>query len=161
MTTKTNISEAEIREKIVQGTARIVLVVALMHAASFASQVMSERTGDYLGFLEKGLAVLAVAMAIATLRLVIKAHFTRRHRGGIEPESFINEVVKKSFSISWAVTLILLIFLDLGDGKYIVELPVNSLMDFIKTTLLGSFSMIFFVLNRTSGMDESGDGPGE
>ena len=158
MTTKNPVSQAEIIDKITQRGALAALVLALVTASSAATYLVSPETGWYLEITERVLAVLVVLIILAGAPLMIRKIRLRRKNPGMAPESFITDVARQAMTVSWSLTFLTLVFLDLADGRYVADLPSLFIMDLAKTIMLGAFAVSFFILNRSSGMDELSEG---
>lgn len=150
MNTDSKASIAELNDKCMQ---RVAVLAVLLAVTSFASAVQRMVTGELLQFLnwaEKGSVIVVLAfLLIAVAPLFLKKMAHRSPGSSSQGESFINDIVLKSFGYAWFVTFLSCVLANTLLENYINSIPAESLLEFMQAILVGVYGICFIFLDRS------------
>jgi len=158
MTSRYGATTAEIADKITRQAVWMTFAVALLYSVSALQYLADDMLDPYLTWIQRGLGVVVVLIALFLVPLAIKKRSDRNRRHATASEGFINDVAKDSCVFSWGLTILLLIFLDIVAEGLLSQFPSEFTTEVIKALLLGTFSIRFYFLNRSSHCDDKETG---
>jgi len=146
--------------------AAAALSMSFMFLTRALTHVVDPVLAKNLGYLVPGFAVLAVGLVGPTvawkLRNLRKLPQGERHAYW-SPDGFVNDIFNRAQRVSWTVTFLMLMLLDVvvsdkDSSGYLTTLPLVFYLQLIIGVMLGVMASVFLILNRADGADDAEDG---
>ena len=160
MSSRRQDTPADFKERMIQYMVALLLLLSILFTTSALTYVVSSSAMPVLELLEKLLALVILIASLSLAYLLTRHRTARNELRTLSEDSFLFDVVKKSFSISWVVTFIVITALKLYLDDYLDQLPIEFLLDIARLTMLGSFCVCFLLQNRNVGFDDEIEGSG-
>ncbi|MCB1024247.1 MAG: hypothetical protein KDB79_07650, partial [Acidobacteria bacterium] len=141
-------NNAEIADRHQQLITLALLFWALKYVASAAKVIVEGSTVFYLDLIEIVFVVLGLGIFITIIFSKFRNLSKAERRSYIDPDGYLFSIAKKAMSRSWAITFIVLAFLEPVTKHYLADLPPRFFIKAIIALLLGTFSITFFILDR-------------
>lgn len=152
-----NKNTAEIAEKHQQWIILALFLMAIKYVLSATIEVTGEQAEFYLEIGEIVLAVLAIGIIIPIFIWKFRNLSKHQRKNYLDPNGYIFKILKDAVSKSWLITLIFLVFIEIPIKKFLSHLPPRFFIQATLAVMFGSFSIIFFILDRRSKIDDSGE----
>ncbi len=155
MSNKINL--AEVADRNQQLITLAMFLMSLKYVASAAAEVANENTVYYLGIIEIVFAVLAVCIIVPVIVWKFWNLTKVERKTYFDSDGYFFSIGKKAMSKSWTITFVVLVFFEPVTKNFLAHLPPRFFINAIIAFLLGTFSIIFFMLDRKGDAEEFGD----
>lgn len=145
---------AEIADKHQQLIIFAMFLMSLKYVASATAKVVNNNVGYYLDILEIAFVVLAVGIIVPIIAWKFLKLTKEERKVYVDPDGYLFSIGKKAMSKSWAMTFIALAFIGPLSTKLLANFSTHFFIEAILAFMLGSFSIIFFILDRKSDVDD-------
>ena len=138
----------------------IIFAIFLMSLIYLSSAVTKLTEGDLritLGYFEMGFAIISICIIVPIIYWKFR-NLTKEERNEyLSPEGYLFSIVKKALSQSWAATFVFMTILAPVSRKLFSEfdLTPHFFIEVVLAFMLGSFSVIFFILDLKGNVDDS------
>ena len=155
MISKRNIAEAADRNQ--QLIILAMFLISLKFVASAAAEVANENAVYYLDIIEIIFMVLGLGIIVPMMLWKFWSLTKAERQTYFDSDGYLFSIGKKAMSKSWAITFIALVFIEPMTKNFLSSLPPRFFINAIIAFLLGTFSIIFFILDRKDNAQELAD----
>lgn len=127
-----------------------MLLVGTAYAVSAATFYVDPEVGYYLKKIKSAASLLVFVVVLPQFIKLILMKLKMRGCAG-EPEGFVIDVVHKAAEMSFSLTFVFLIAMQVVTEDFLPDMPAGVAIEIIVAVTLGLYCLFFFVFHRDAG----------